>query len=120
MLPTSPSTVPCSECGDARRRVWEVSRLALDLDIDGPTTLRVRVGVYHCADCQRYFRTQPPFLRPNAVYTNRVVRAAVESVLSDGMPLCQVKKRLARDLWVSPSEVAIRGWCKAVTSALDL
>ncbi len=57
--------------------------------------------------------TAPPFLRPGASYTNRVVTAAVHAVFSDGMAASRVPVRLARDLRVRPSATVIRDWCRA-------
>jgi hypothetical protein len=92
--------------------VWHVARTALDLDLDRPVLLSVTVSVHHCRPCRHYFRARPPFLRPDATYTNRVVATAVQSVYADGMAFDRVAARLARDFWVRPSEAAIRGWCR--------
>ncbi|MCB9759542.1 MAG: hypothetical protein H6739_06850 [Alphaproteobacteria bacterium] len=73
----------------------EHDRVALNLHLDGPRALDIAVGVYHCLTCQRWFRAQPPFLRRNAIYTNRVVRTAVASVISDGMAFSKVPCRRA-------------------------
>src|SRR5689334_17742210 len=72
--------IPCDRCGRPARRVWEVGRTAVDLDLDRPTVLLIVVSVHACRGCRHYFRAQPPFLRPDAVYTNRVVHKAVASV----------------------------------------
>jgi hypothetical protein len=93
--------------------VWHAVRTAVDLDLDRPVLLLVTVSVHHCRPCRHFFRAQPPFLRPDAVYTNRVVATAVRSVYADGMAFGRVAARLARDFWVRPSEAAIRGWCRA-------
>jgi hypothetical protein len=74
--------------------------------------LLVTVSVHRCRPCRHFFRAQPPFLRPDAVYTNRVVATAVRSVYADGMAFGRVAARLARDFWVRPSEATIRGWCR--------
>ena len=41
--------------------------------------LLVTVSVHQCDPCNHYFRAQPPFLRPDAIYTNRVVEKACTS-----------------------------------------
>lgn len=87
--------------------------MAIDLDLDQPTLLAITVSVHHCVICGRYFRAQPPFLRRDAVYTNRVVDKAVQSVHRDGMAVRRVSQRLAADFWVKPSEGMIRSWCAA-------
>jgi len=81
--------------------------------------LLVIVGVHHCRRCERHFRAQPPFLRPNAVYTERVREKATLSVYEDGMAVRRVTERLARDFWVSPSEAMIRCWCHEYAGSLD-
>lgn len=85
----------CKLCGQPARRVWEVSRTAIDVDLDHPVLLRVSVSVHRCSSCSRHFRVQPPFLRPNAVYAERVRQKAVFSVYEDGMPFRRAAKRLA-------------------------
>jgi hypothetical protein len=106
-------------CGQAARRVWEVSRTAIDVDLNHPVLLLVSVSVHRCSSCSRHFRVQPPFLRPNAVYAERVREKAVFSVYEDGMPFRRVAKRLARDFWVPPSEAMIRRWCKEFAEGLN-
>ena len=60
---------------------------------DQPDRNQVTVSVHHCRACQHYFRAQPPFLRPDATYTNRVVAKAVASVFRDGMAFTRVAQR---------------------------
>jgi hypothetical protein len=109
----------CEQCGQPARRVWERSRSALDIDLNHPVLLLVTVSVHRCPGCFRYFRAQPPFLRKNAVYAERVREKAVLSVYEDGMPFRRVTVRLARDFWVSPSEAMIRRWCRDYAEGLD-
>lgn len=99
--------------------MWETSRTAIDVDLDGPVLLQVTVSVHYCAACHHHFRLQPPFLRPDATYTNRVVAKAVASVFDDGMATTRVGERLARDFWVRPSEAMVRHWCRDHARALD-
>jgi lambda repressor-like predicted transcriptional regulator len=109
----------CELCGRSAPRAWEASRTAIDVDLEGPVFLLVIVGVHHCRRCERHFRAQPPFLRPNAVYTERVREKATLSVYEDGMAVRRVTERLARDFWVSPSEAMIRCWCHEYAGSLD-
>ncbi len=113
------STTPCDRCAQEAPRVWDVLRTAIDLELDHPVLLAVTVSVHQCHACQHYFRLQPPFLRPDAIYTNRVVTKAVQSVVQDGMAMRRVPQRLARDFWVQPSEGSIRHWCRAASQRLD-
>lgn len=110
---------PCDRCGQPARRVSTAERVAVDLDLDRPTLLLVTVGVHRCAACRHYFRGQPPFLRPDACYTNRVVAAAVAAVCRDGMALRRVPDRFARDFWIQPSAGTIRRWCRAYRATFD-
>jgi hypothetical protein len=96
-----------------------VTRTAIDVDLDEPVLLGVVVSVHHCRDCQRYFRAQPPFLRPDAIYTHRVIAKAVEAVYHDGLAFRRVAERLARDFWVRPSEAMIRRWCRTYAAGWD-
>jgi hypothetical protein len=102
----------CERCLRWCARQWDVPRFALDLCLDGIGLLRVLVGVYFCKDCQTYFRAQPPFLRRDASYTNRVVATAAASVFEDGMSFRKTVERLARDFWLRPGEATIRNWCR--------
>lgn len=111
---------PCDRCAAATARVWETRRTALDIDLEHPVLLLVTVSVHHCRACHHYFRAQPPFLRPDATYTTRVVAMAVRSVYEDGMARSRVTQRLARDFWVRPSEAMIRRWCANYAAAHPL
>jgi hypothetical protein len=112
--------LPCDRCGQMAPRFSTVARTAIDLDLDQPTLLLVTVSVHHCRPCHHYFRAQPPFLRADAVYTNRVVTKAVQTVYQDGMAFRRAAARLARDFWVCPSEGSIRRWCRSYGASLDL
>lgn len=103
--------VRCSRCQNLAPCYSTAERTAIDLDLDQPTLLAITVSVHHCVTCEHYFRAQPPFLRRDAIYTNRVVDKAVQSVHRDGMAMRRVSQRLAADFWVKPSEGMIRGWC---------
>jgi hypothetical protein len=115
---TFPS-VNCPRCGGDAPRMWDVTRAAVDVDLDQPIVLAVEVSVHVCAACSRMFRAQPPFLRPQAIYTRRVVQKAVEAVFCDGLAARRVPDRLARDFWVRPSEKMVRLWCRAFAAEVD-
>ena len=114
-----PSTLVCDRCQQPAPPVWSVMRTAIDIDLDHPVLLAVEVSVHHCATCAHYFRAQPPFLRPDAIYTNRVVQKAIEAVYQDGMAIRRVATRLARDFWVRPSAKMIRVWCQTYADGVD-
>ncbi len=115
-----PSLVPCGRCGQDAGRVDVATRTAIDIDLDHPAMLAVRVSVHYCPLCRHYFRAQPPFLRPDAIYTRRVGRKAVESVYADGLAFRTVGQRLARDFWVQPREAIIRRWWQAYHTDIAL
>lgn len=102
------AALACDRCHQSAGRVWDATRTAIDLDLDQPVLLAVTVSVDHCRSCRHSFRAQPPFLRPDAVYTNRVVTKAVQAVYHDGMAIRRVAVRLARDFWVTPSSSPTR------------
>lgn len=112
-------TIPCDRCQQPAARFSTAERVAIDLDLDHPILLLITVSVHFCGPCRHYFRAQPPFLRPDASYTNRVVATAVAAVYQDGMAMRRVPERLARDFWVRPSEASIRQWCRAYRIRFD-
>ncbi|HWE63147.1 MAG TPA: hypothetical protein VHB98_15645, partial [Chloroflexota bacterium] len=112
-------TLPCDRCGSAAPRVWDAARTAIDLDLDAPVVLRVVVSVHHCRGCRHYFRAQPPFLRPDAIYTNRIVAKAIQAVFLDGLAFRRVPERLARDFWVRPTEGMVRSWCRTYSTQVE-
>jgi transposase-like protein len=109
----------CPRCSSAAPRIWDVFRVAIDVDLEQPIVLSVEVSVHRCSPCGRVFRAQPPFLRRHAIYTRRVVQKAVEAVYRDGLAARRVPDRLARDFWVRPSEKMVRLWCRAFADELD-
>jgi hypothetical protein len=112
-------SVTCPRCGNDAQRVWDSTRVAVDIDLDQPIVLLVEISVHVCAACSCMFRAQPPFLRPRAIYTRRVVQKAVEAVFCDGMAARCVPDRLARDFWVKPDEKMVRLWCRAYAAEID-
>lgn len=111
--------LPCQRCQAPARRYSTAARVAIDLNLDQPILLSVSVSVHHCPICQHYFRAQPPFLRPESIYSRRVMYKAIEAVYDDGMAMRRVSERLARDFWVAPSEGMVRRWCQAQRGAFD-
>jgi len=111
---------PCDRCSSPAQRAWETTRTGVDVHLDHPVLLQIIVSVHFCPSCHHHFRVQPPFLRPDATYTNRVVAKAVSSVYRDGMPFSRVAQRLSQDFWVQPSERMIRLWCRQYTDTLTL
>jgi hypothetical protein len=111
--------VPCDRCGQLAPSFSVATRTGIDIDLEHPVLLSVTVSVHYCQACTHYFRVQPPFLRTDAIYTNRVVAKAVQSVYQDGMAIRRVTRRLARDFWIQPSEKMIRLWCRAYSVSFN-
>lgn len=112
-------SLPCDRCQRPAERFTTARRTAIDLDLDAPVLLQIVTSVHHCLECQHYFRAQPPFMRPRAIFANRVVDKAVQSVFNDNMALRCAPDRLARDFWVKPSESMIRNWCRTYSRQFD-
>jgi hypothetical protein len=93
--------------------------VAVDIDLDQPVVLAVVVSVHVCPVCARMFRAQPPFPRPRAIYTQRVVQKAIEAVYHDRLAMRCVPDRLARDFWAKPAEKMVRLWCRAFADHID-
>jgi len=102
------SMAPCDRCQQPAPFFTKAERTAIDINLEYPVLLHVTVSVHHCAECEHYFRAQPPFLQRGAIYANRVVDKAVQSVYEDGMAMRQVPTRMARDFWVCPSSLSER------------
>jgi hypothetical protein len=79
-------SLPCDYCQHAAEAVDRAERTAIDLHLDHPTLLHISVSIHYCVKCCHYFRAQPPFLRPDAIYTNRVVLKAVLQYLKMPWP----------------------------------
>jgi hypothetical protein len=75
----------CNLYGRLVSRFSVARRTAIDINLDHPVLLHVIVSVHYCAACRHYFRAQPPFLRVSAIYANRVVTKAVQSVYHDNI-----------------------------------
>ncbi len=111
---------PCDRCQRAAPSYTTAERTAVDLNPEHPVLLQVTVSIHYCAECRHYFRAQPPFLQRSAIYANRVVDKAVQSVYEDGMAMRQVLTRMGRNLWVRPSDGSIRRWCRTYGESLTL
>ena len=113
-------SIPCDRCSAAAPRVDVATRTAIDIDLEHPVVLALCVSVHYCSACHHYFRAQPPFLRRDAIDTRRVVHKALASVIEDGMAFRTASQRLARDVWVRPSEAIIRRWHRAYAAGIVL
>ena len=80
-----PPLVPCDRCGQDASRVDVATQTAIDIDLDHPAVLAVRVSVHYCSPCHHYVRAQPLFLRRDTIFTRRMVHKAIEAVSVDGV-----------------------------------
>jgi len=77
-------SAPCDRCQQMVPYFATTERVAIDLHLDHPALLQVVVSVHYCGDCHHYFRAQPPFMRRDAIYTQRVVERAVQPATKMG------------------------------------
>lgn len=103
-------THACPRCGTASPRHYGAVRHAIDIGLDRPIVLQIKVGVYRCPRCRKKssFRTPLDFIDPDCTYVRRCRAKLVESVDLDKMPICLAVKRLDRDFHVAP--VRSTGW----------
>jgi len=113
------ATTGCDRCGQPVPSFSTTQRTAIDLNLDQPVLLHITVSIHYCGQCHHYFRVQPPFLRPDAIYTNRVVSRTVGAVYEDGLAMRRVPARMGRDFWVQPSEGSVRTWCRDYSADFD-
>lgn len=100
----------CPRCGtDSPRRDVAV-RHAIDLHLDRPVVLRIKVGCYRCPVCPERpcFRTPLSFLKPGCHFVTRARQKLVEAIELDGMAIGKAVKRLKRDFHVTIA--ASTGW----------
>jgi hypothetical protein len=96
---------PCPRCGTRAPRHDGAVRHAIDLHLDHPVVLRIKVGCYRCPACAACsekpgFRTPLPFIEPGCIYVTRARQKLVEAVELDGMAIGKAVGRLARDFHV--------------------
>ncbi len=116
----APAKCPCPNCKIDRSRQWIAKRCAIDIDSNGQTLLKINIGVYFCTSCKKYYRFQPNYLKPRALFSNRVMNIAVASIIEDGMPICKVSARLKRDFGLVVSESSIREWVSKHSELIGL
>lgn len=100
----------CPRCGMDSPRHDGAVRHVIDLHLDHPVVLQVRVGCYRCPSCEVKpgFRTPLPFVEPSCIYVTRARRKLVEAIELDQMPIGKAVARLERDFHVTIA--ASTGW----------
>lgn len=92
----------CPRCGTESPRHDGAVRHALDVGLDFPIVLQIKVGCYRCPSCRKKpnFRTPLAFLGPRHRFVGRARRKLAESVELDKMPISLAVARLDRDFHV--------------------
>ena len=93
----------CPRCGADSPRHDGAVRHAIDLHLDHPVVLQIKVGCYRCPSCKQRpcFRTPLPFLDPRCFFVTRARQKLVEAIELDGMAIGKAVKRLKRDFHVT-------------------
>ena len=89
----------CPRCGTDCPRHSVAVRHAMDIGLDRPVLLQIKVGVYRCPRCRkhRFFRTPLDFLGPYDFYVQRCRQKLTESIREDQMPIGLAARRMDRD-----------------------
>lgn len=105
----------CPRCGTDSPRHDGAVRHAIDLNLDHPVVLQIKVGCYRCPSCKkkRGFRTPLPFLEPRCLFVTRARQKLVEAIELDGMAIGKAVKRLARDFHVTIANSTGWEWHRA-------
>lgn len=95
----------CPRCGTESPRHDVAVRHAIDLHLEHPVVLQIRVGCYRCPACaacseKPCFRTPLPFIEPGCIYVTRARQKLVEAIELDGMAIGKAVARLERDFHV--------------------
>ncbi len=119
MLDADFRSYPCPRCGTESPRHDGAVRHAIDIGLDRPVVLQIKVGVYKCPRCRKRpsFRTPLPFLGARRTYVERCRQKLVESVDQDKMPICLAVRRLDRDFHVTPARSTGWEWYREATPA---
>jgi hypothetical protein len=93
---------PCPRCGTDSPRHDGAVRHAIDVGLDHPVVLQIKVGCYRCPRCRKRpnFRTPLDFLAPYHRFVRRCRQKVSESVEIDRMPISLAARRLERDFHV--------------------
>lgn len=92
----------CPQCGTESPRHDGAVRHAIDVGLEHPIVLQIKVGCYRCPHCRKHrnFRTPLDFLGPRYRFVKRVRQKLIESVELDKMAISRSVARLERDFHV--------------------
>ena len=103
---------PCPRCGTDSPRHDGAVRHAIDIGLNHPVVLQIKVGCYRCPRCRKRpnFRTPLDFLAPYHRFVSRCRQKVAESVELDKMPISLAGRRLERDFHVPISGSTAWTW----------
>lgn len=103
LLDASFKSYACPRCGTDSPRYASALRHAVDVHLDHPVLLQIKVGCYRCPVCRTTpcFRTPLDFLGRRHLFVTRARQKLVEAIELDGMAIGKAVKRLKRDFHVT-------------------
>lgn len=116
----APPCLACPTCGASSKRHSIRTRKIIDIDLDQPTTLHAKVGVYKCQICQKFFRFQPPAVQRWKHYSTRAIEKARLAVAADRTTFCGLPKRLERDFHIRPAVSTGYSWFHEAADRVNL
>ncbi len=116
----APPACACPTCGVECRRHSVYTRNVRDVSLDGPTTIRVRVGNYRCKGCAKFFKPELPFAAKGKHYSTRATRKATVAVQEDKTTYTALTNRLSRDFSIRPSKSTCWDWFQEFAGNIDI
>jgi transposase-like protein len=116
----APSSLECPKCGALSKRHSIRKRQIKEIDLERPTVLDVRVGVYKCQSCQKFFRFQPPMVQRWKHYSARAIDRARTAVSVDKTTFAGLPRRLDRDFHIRPATSTTYLWFHEAADQIDL
>ena len=110
----------CPTCGALSKRHSVRDRRVKDINLDRRTVIKIRVGVYRCQPCQKFFSFQPPFVEKWKHYGKRAMEKARVAVSEDKTTFWGLKRRLERDFHISPAVSTAYSWFHDAADQIDL
>lgn len=92
----------------------------MDISLDGPKQDVVKVGVYRCKQCKKYFTVQPEGLSRRRRYTDRARTKIFEGVIQDKLTFLGSPHRAKRDFSIEPSVSTCWRWVQQTAGQIDI
>jgi len=115
----APPRAECPRCGTFCKRHSKRTRRIKDIDLEQPTTIIIKVGVYRCQGCQKFFRFQPSFCEKGKHYSKRAREKARQAVVEDRTTFTGLGRRLKRDFHIQPSVSTGYRWFHEAADKID-